>query len=773
MRITGAVGEPPPPTLKVGLNTLGGYRNEVVFVLTGLEIEAKAALVRSQMDAAVDADITWTLARTDHPDATTEQEASALLHCVVRSDDPTAVGRAFSGAAIELALASYPGFHVTAPPSKGSPYGVFTAHHLAAAEVDHVVVLDDGARIHIDAPVTVADLEPLGHGAAAPPLSAELRADAPHRVVPLGTVALARSGDKGGSANIGVWVRTDDAVGVAGRHPHRRAAARTAPRDRWPAGDPARARRTSGRSTSSSRGSWARGSPPTHVSTPRRRRSANGCAPDTFRSPRCSCDPGPHDPGVPDMTVLTSTLDTRSESFAANRASLLEQIDDLDAEHASAVAGLGPKYTDRHRDRGKMLVRERIELLLDEDAPFLELSGLAAWGSDFHVGASVVTGIGVVEGVECMISASDPTVKGGASNPWSLKKVLRANEIALTNRLPMINLTESGGADLPTQKEIFIPGGAMFRDLTRLSAAGIPVISLVFGNSTAGGAYVPGMSDYVVMIKERSKVFLAGPPLVKMATGEDADDESLGGAEMHARVSGLADYFAVDEHDAIRLGRRIVSRLNWSKRGPAPHAVVEPPRYDPEELLGLVPTDPKVPFDPREVIARVVDGSDFDEFKPLYGSSLVTGWSRAARLPGGDPRERTRRAVQRGIPEGRAVHPAGQPDRHATAVPAEHHRLHGGRGVRARRHDQARGDDGQRGGQLEGAPHHGEHGGLVRGGQLRHVRSGVRATVPVRLAQRPFRGHGPGAARRGHLDRRRARPRSRGGCPSTRRPTQR
>ncbi len=210
VRITGTVGEPPPPTLKVGLNTLGGYRNEVVFVLTGLEIEAKAALVRSQMDVAVDADITWTLARTDHPDAATEQEASALLHCVVRSHDPTAVGRAFSGAAIELALASYPGFHVTAPPSKGSPYGVFTAHHLAAAEVDHVVVLDDGARIHIDAPVTVAELEPLEPGSAAPPLSAELRADAPHRVVPLGTIALARSGDKGGSANIGVWVRTDD-----------------------------------------------------------------------------------------------------------------------------------------------------------------------------------------------------------------------------------------------------------------------------------------------------------------------------------------------------------------------------------------------------------------------------------------------------------------------------------------------------------------------------------------------------------------------------------
>jgi len=333
------------------------------------------------------------------------------------------------------------------------------------------------------------------------------------------------------------------------------------------------------------------------------------------------------------LTVLRSTLDTSSDTYRANREALLEQIAAVEAEHAKAVAGGGPKYVDRHRQRGKLLVRERIELLVDEDSPFLELSPLAGWGSEFHVGASVVTGIGVVEGVECLISGSDPTVKGGASNPWTLRKILRANEIALQNRLPMINLTESGGADLPTQKEIFIPGGAMFRDLTRLSAAGIPTISLVFGNSTAGGAYIPGMSDHVVMIKERSKVFLAGPPLVKMATGEESDDESLGGAEMHARTSGLADHFALDEQDAIRIGRRIVARLNWRKLGPAPAADAPPPRHDPEELLGLVPTDLKVPFDPREVIARVVDDSDFDEFKPLYGSSLVTGWARVHGYP--------------------------------------------------------------------------------------------------------------------------------------------
>ncbi|GHF37753.1 acyl-CoA carboxylase subunit beta [Amycolatopsis bartoniae] len=328
-------------------------------------------------------------------------------------------------------------------------------------------------------------------------------------------------------------------------------------------------------------------------------------------------------------------MDTASEEFAANREAMLAKLAELETEHAKAIAGGGEKYVARHRKRGKLLARERIELLLDEDSPFLELSPLAAWGTDYHVGGSVVTGIGTVEGVECMIVANDPTVKGGASNPSSLKKGLRAAEIAAENRLPTINLVESGGADLPTQKEIFIPGGRTFRNLTNSSAARIPTIALVFGNSTAGGAYLPGMSDYVVMVKERAKVFLGGPPLVKMATGEESDDESLGGAEMHARTSGLADYLAQDEEDAIRLGRSIVKRLNWHKQGPAPKPDYDEPLHDPADLLGVVPGDLKVPFDPREVIARVVDGSDFDEFKPLYGPSLVTGWASLHGYPVG------------------------------------------------------------------------------------------------------------------------------------------
>ena len=324
----------------------------------------------------------------------------------------------------------------------------------------------------------------------------------------------------------------------------------------------------------------------------------------------------------------------------ANRAAMLEKLADLDAEHAKAVAGGGDRYVERHHARGRLLPRERIELLIDPGSAFLELSPLAGWGSDFTVGASIVTGIGVIEGVECVITANDPTVKGGASNPWTVKKVFRASQVAEENGLPTVALVESGGADLPTQKEIFIPGGKLFRDITRASARKEPTIALVFGNSTAGGAYVPGMSDYTVMVKQQAKVFLGGPPLVKMATGEDSDDESLGGAEMHARTSGLADYLAEDEQDAIRIGRRIVARLNWRKARPEPGPYAEPDA-DPDELLDLVPSDLKEPFDPREVIARLVDGAGpgneraFDEFKPLYGASLVTGWARIHGRPVG------------------------------------------------------------------------------------------------------------------------------------------
>lgn len=327
------------------------------------------------------------------------------------------------------------------------------------------------------------------------------------------------------------------------------------------------------------------------------------------------------------MPILSDQIDPRSAAYQANAAHLLELLAEHDRQLAIANAGGGEKYVARHRQRGKLLIRERIQLLIDPDSAFLELSPLAAWGTDFPVGAGTVTGIGVIEGVECMITGNDSTVRGGTSGLAGVRKSLRALEIAIENRLPFISLTESGGADLPHQSDIFIPGGKTFHDITTLSAMGVPTMSIVFGSSTAGGAYQPGMSDYVVMIDKRSKVFLGGPPLVKMATGEESDDESLGGAEMHARVSGLADYFATDEFDAIRIGRQIMRRINHRKLGPGPRGAGRAPRYSPEQLLGIPSADLKVPFDPRDVIARIVDESDFDEFKPLYGSSLVTGYA--------------------------------------------------------------------------------------------------------------------------------------------------
>lgn len=332
---------------------------------------------------------------------------------------------------------------------------------------------------------------------------------------------------------------------------------------------------------------------------------------------------------------LRSALDTNSDEYRRNRAEMLARLDEIADAQRQALAGGGEKYVRRHRERGKMMIRERIELLVDRDTPFLELSPLAAWGSEDPIGGNAVYGIGVVSGVECMIGGSDPTVKGGATNPHGLKKGLRSQEIAIENRLPVIGLTESAGADLPRQADIFVPGGETFRNLTRMSAAGIPTISVVFGSSTAGGAYVPGMSDYTVFVKERAKVFLGGPPLVKMAIDEDADEEELGGAEMHARISGLADYLAADETDAIRMTRDIIAHLGWTKLGPGPTEPSDAPEHDPEELLGVASSDVRVPFDVREVLARVLDGSRFEEFKAAYGTQLVCGWGSVCGFPVG------------------------------------------------------------------------------------------------------------------------------------------
>ncbi|MCP4424713.1 MAG: methylcrotonoyl-CoA carboxylase, partial [Chloroflexi bacterium] len=339
------------------------------------------------------------------------------------------------------------------------------------------------------------------------------------------------------------------------------------------------------------------------------------------------------------MNQLKSTLNVRSEEYKINRAAMLKLVQTFEARQAQVRAGGGERGVKKFRKRGKLLPRERLELLLDPSTPFLELSPLAAWGmyNDEAPAALQIVGIGIVSGVECLILINDATTKGGAVYPMSLNKTLRAQAIAAENRLPIISCVESAGANLLYQDEIFNLGGRTFANQARLSGAGIPQIALVFGSSTAGGAYVPGMSDYTVFVRGQATAYLGGPPLVKMAIGEDVDDETLGGAEMHAQVSGLSDYLAEDDLDALRIGRFIVHHLRQQKPSVCLNRRQAPrdPAYNPDELLGIIPADPRIPFDIREVIARLVDGSEFLQFKPEYGSTLVTGHAHLNGWPVG------------------------------------------------------------------------------------------------------------------------------------------
>jgi len=347
---------------------------------------------------------------------------------------------------------------------------------------------------------------------------------------------------------------------------------------------------------------------------------------------------------------IKSNLDTNSKEFSQNKDMMLDKISFLDELLDKAKLGGGKHHHERLAKRVKMPVRERVFNLLDPDTPFLEIAPFAAYGTEFTVGGGCVCGIGVVAGTECVIFANDPSVLAGAMTVYVGEKWNRAMEIARVNRLPYINFVESAGGDLrmgtgkkgdqpPIAPTIghthFAATGRFFYDMTELSKMRIPVISVVFGSSTAGGAYQPGMSDYNIFVKDQARVFLAGPPLVKMATGEESDDETLGGAKMHSEVSGLSDYLAEDEMDAIRLCRNVVSHLHWEKEGVEPTLVGDEPTLDPEELLGLVDEDLKSPLDIREVIGRIVDGSRFEEYKSLYGKTMICGWSMMHGYPVG------------------------------------------------------------------------------------------------------------------------------------------
>ena len=340
------------------------------------------------------------------------------------------------------------------------------------------------------------------------------------------------------------------------------------------------------------------------------------------------------------MTVLESSLDPRSESYAENAAHMAGLVDDLRKQIGRIKLGGGEKSRTRHLKRGKLLPRERVRRLLDPGSPFLELSQLAAHDmyGDNIAGAGIVTGIGRVEGTECVIVANDATVKGGSYFPLTVKKHLRAQEIARFNNLPCIYLVDSGGANLPNQDEVFPDRehfGRIFYNQATLSGAGIPQIAVVMGSCTAGGAYIPAMSDESIIVRKQGTIFLGGPPLVKAAIGEIVTPEELGGADVHSRTSGVTDHYALDDRHALRMARRVVANLNRQK---APNLTLAParePKYDPAELHGLIPKDVRIPYDVREVIARLLDGSEFDEFKKLYGVTLVTGFGRIHGYPVG------------------------------------------------------------------------------------------------------------------------------------------
>ena len=440
------------------------------------------------------------------------------------------------------------------------------------------------------------------------------------------------------------------------------------------------------------------------------------------------------------MQVLKSFIDTRAEDFRVNRSATNALVADLREKAVAVSAGGGADAQAKHLARGKLLPRERIERLLDPGAPFLEIGQMAAWG--LYGGdapcAGLIAGVGRVQGLECMIVANDATVKGGTYYPLTVKKHLRAQEIAEQNRLPCLYLVDSGGAFLPKQDEVFPDRehfGRIFFNQANMSAKEIPQIAIVMGSCTAGGAYVPAMSDETIIVRNQGTIFLGGPALVKAATGEVVSAEDLGGGDVHSRISGVADHAAENDSHALLIARRIVGDLNHVKPVTVSFEASEEPLYDPEEIYGIVSRDARKPYDAHEIIARIVDGSRFDAFKQRYGATLVAGFARLFGMPVGI-------LANNGIlfgeigPERRSFHRAVLPALYPAALSPEHHRFHGRAESRERGHRQGRREARHRSGDDTRPQANDDHRRKLRGRQLRHVRTRLFSPLFVDVAER-------------------------------------
>jgi geranyl-CoA carboxylase beta subunit len=443
------------------------------------------------------------------------------------------------------------------------------------------------------------------------------------------------------------------------------------------------------------------------------------------------------------MATFESRLDTQSAEFKRNREVMLEAVEEFRSIERTVIDTAESK-AQRYVDRGYLPPRERLARLLDPGMPFLELSTLCGYLQDGDqdgsaAGGSVISGIGYIAGTRCLIMVDDYLTKGGSISPSGGNKRTRMQDIAMREKLPLVTLAQSGGGNLLLAGDTFGPSGRIFANQCRLSAAGVPQITVVHGSATAGGAYQPGLSDYIVLIRQQSTVYLAGPPLLKAATGEIATDEEIGGAEMHTEISGLSDYIAENDGDGVRIAREITRKLGWNEALTEPAtADYREPLYSAEELLGVVPDDPKMPYDVREIIARIADGSDFLDFKPGFDEGTICGHMEIHGLACG--------VIGNNAPiTARGAAKSGQfyPD----PFPAQYHRLYRGYGIRARRHYQARLQVDPGGDQQQGAKNQCGSGWLLRGRQLRHVRSRYGPPVHVRLASLCCINYGPGTGR--------------------------